>query len=92
MLGLFGPTSLGRLKRRIGEPNDAEISGSGGWMHDACSHLKVIGSTLAAQPLLDAAGVVTDEGILLGTGSDAYLNKVSVGRIYEREPSVRTTF
>ena len=62
------------------------------WIHDAFSHLKVIGSTTEAQPLLDAGGVVSDEGVLLGPDPDTYLDKVAGGRIYDREPSVRTVF
>ena len=62
------------------------------WVHDAYSHLKVIGSTTDAQPLLDAGGVVSDGGVLLGIDPETYLNKVAAGRIYDRESSVRTLF
>ncbi len=63
-----------------------------GWAHDAFSHLKVIGATTEAQPLLTAAGVVTDEGILVASKPTDYLNKVAHGRIYARESKVRTQF
>ncbi len=62
------------------------------WVHDAFSHLKVIGATAGAQPLLDAAGVLPDEGVLVGGEDDAYLTTASLGRIYDREPSVRTVY
>ena len=62
------------------------------WVHDAFAHLKVIGATAPAQPLLTAAGVVPDAGILVGTGAEAYLNTAAQGRIWAREPSVRTIF
>ena len=62
------------------------------WVHDAFAHLKVIGASAAAQPLLDAAGVVSDEGIFIGAESGAFLDKAAHGRIYDREPSVRTIY
>ncbi len=63
-----------------------------GWVHDAYAHLKVIGATADAQPLLDAAGVVPDAGILIGAENATYLDTAAKGRIYDREPSVRTTY
>ena len=63
-----------------------------GWVHDAFSHLKVLGATTDAQPLLTAAGVVADEGVLVGSKPKDYLDKVAHGRIYDREPKVRTQF
>ena len=62
------------------------------WVHDAFAHLKVIGSTSAAQPLLNAAGVVADAGVLSASTPDTYLNLVAQGRIYDREPNVRTIY
>ncbi len=62
------------------------------WVHDAFAHCKVIGATEAAQPLLDAAGVVPDEGVLIGTESDAFLATAAKGRIWDREPTVRTVY
>ena len=62
------------------------------WVHDAFAHLKVIGATAESQTLLDAAGVVVDRGVLTGVATDAYIQTAGLGRIYEREPSVRTTF
>jgi catalase len=62
------------------------------WVHDAFAHLKVIGASAAAKPLLDAAGVVKDPGVILGNDHKAYLNRASKGRIWDREPAVRTVF
>jgi catalase len=62
------------------------------WVHDAFSHLKVIGATAGAQPLLDAAGVTEDAGVLLGSKADAYLKTAMGGRIWDREPNVRTIY
>ncbi len=62
------------------------------FVHDAFAHLKVIGHTASAQPLLDKAGVVPDAGIIAVTAVDAYLTAASQGRIWDREPQVRTVF
>jgi catalase len=62
------------------------------WVHDAFAHLKVIGGSSTAKPLLDAAGVVKDSGIILGDDYKAYLNRASKGRIWDREPDIRTVF
>jgi catalase len=62
------------------------------WVHDAFAHLKVIGAASAAKPLLDAAGVVKDAGILLGNDYKVYLNRASKGRIWDREPGIRRVF
>lgn len=63
-----------------------------GWVHDAFSHLKVLGATTDARPLLTTAGVVADEGVLIGGQPADYLSKVAHGRIYNREASLRTQF
>ena len=62
------------------------------WVHDAFSHLKVIGATAGSRALLDAAGVVPDAGVLVGGEDQTYLNVAAKGRIYDREPSVRTVY
>src|SRR4029077_508426 len=51
------------------------------WVHDAYAHCKVIGATRGAQALLDAAGVMKDEGVLVGANADAFLNTASNGRV-----------
>ncbi len=60
------------------------------WVHDAFAHLKVIGATAGSQVLLNAAGVVPDKGVLIGGAPEAYIVAASTGRVYDREPSVRT--
>ena len=62
------------------------------WVHDAFAHLKVIGTSSEAKALLDAAGVVPDKGIKIGSDVSAFLTTASAGRIWDREPSVRTVF
>ncbi len=62
------------------------------WVHDAFAHLKVIGASSTSQPLLDAAGVVVDEGIFVGGKPAEFLIKAGEGRVWDREPSVRTVF
>ena len=53
---------------------------------DAFGHLKAVGASAAAKPLLDKAGVVPDEGV---TGLDATFIKAAMKRFYAREPSLR---
>jgi catalase len=62
------------------------------WVHDAYAHLKVIGATAGSQALLDAAGVVPDTGVLTDPTPEAYLDTAAKGRIWPREPQVRTTY
>ncbi len=65
------------------------------WVHDAFAHLKVIGHTAAAQPLLDAAGVEDDAGVIAlakATDASTYVDAAAAGRIWDREPKVRTVF
>jgi catalase len=62
------------------------------WVHDAFAHLKVIGASAGAVVLLDAAGVVPDKGVLIGGETKPFLTAVARGRIWGREPSVRTVF
>jgi catalase len=52
----------------------------------------VIGGTEDSQPLLDAAGVVPDEGVLATGDAKAFLTAAANGRVWDREPSVRTTY
>ncbi|WP_088182943.1 catalase [Sphingobium sp. Z007] len=54
---------------------------------NAFGHLKAIGASEAAQPLLDKGGVVADEGV---TGLDDMFIKAASQRFYAREPSLRT--
>ena len=61
------------------------------FVQDAFSHLKVIGHTAGAAPLVAKAGVVPDEGIVEvgGTSAGAYLAQAAKGRIWAREPQLR---
>ena len=54
---------------------------------NAFAHLKAIGASNAAKPLLDKAGVEADEGV---TKLDASFVKAASRRFYDREPKVRT--
>lgn len=62
------------------------------WVHDAYAHCKVIGASDGAQALLDAAGVMRDEGVLVGSGVSAFIATASGGRVWSREPKVRTVY
>ncbi|NIJ20273.1 hypothetical protein FHS95_001965 [Sphingomonas naasensis] len=53
---------------------------------NAFGHLKAIGASDAAQPLLDKAGVVPDDGV---TGLDSAFVKAASQRFYAREPLLR---
>ncbi|MBA2935928.1 catalase [Sphingomonas sp. CGMCC 1.13654] len=53
---------------------------------DAFGHLKAIGATEAAKPLLDKAGVEPDDGV---TGLDGDFVKAATRRFYDREPKIR---
>jgi catalase len=53
---------------------------------DAFGHLKAIGATDAAKPLLDKAGVEPDDGVV---GLDADFIKAAAKRFWDREPKVR---
>jgi catalase len=54
---------------------------------DAFGHLKAIGASDAAKPLLDKAGVVPDDGVT-GLGKDFIA--AAAKRFYDREPGIRT--
>ena len=62
------------------------------WVHDAFAHCKVIGATKGAQALLDAAGVVADGGVLIGSDPKDCLAAAAKGRFWAREPNVRTIY
>ncbi|HET9624771.1 MAG TPA: catalase [Kofleriaceae bacterium] len=57
------------------------------WVSDAFHHCKVIGTVAAARPLLDAAGVIADAGVIdLGAGSvDDFIAAAKRGRVWARE-------
>ena len=57
---------------------------------DAFGHLKAIGHTPEAQPLLDKAGVKPDAGVIdLSQGAKAFITPAAT-RQWDREPKVRT--
>ena len=62
------------------------------WVHDAFAHCKVIGATREAKPLLDAAGIIPDEGVIIAIDPNPFLAAAAKGRIWVREPKVRTIF
>ena len=62
------------------------------WVYEAFAHCKVIGATKEAKALLDAAGVVSDKGIVVGSNANAFVAVAAKGRIWEREPKVRTVY
>ena len=62
------------------------------WVHDAFAHCKVIGATPESQPLLDKAGVVADSGVLVGGKPKVFVETAAGGRIWDREPKVRTIY
>ncbi|WP_158749220.1 catalase [Acidobacterium sp. S8] len=62
------------------------------WVHDAFAHCKVIGATKEAKALLDAAGVVPDIGVVVGSNANTFVAAAAKGRIWEREPKVRTIY
>ena len=60
------------------------------FVRDAFGHCKVIAHSAEAQPLLDAAGVKPDNGVIeISKGSDTYIETAKAGRIWAREPGIR---
>ena len=60
-----------------------------GFVQDAFGHLKAIGFTPEARPLLDKAGVKADAGVVdLTGGPGAFLDPART-RQWDREPKVR---
>ncbi len=70
----------------------ATESSAVGWLHDAFSHLKVIGATDGAESLLTTSGVAPDAGVVVGDDVSEYLNVAAKGREFDREPNVRTIY
>ncbi|MCE7797249.1 catalase [Sphingobium sufflavum] len=62
------------------------------WVMDAFGHLKAIGASAEARPLLEKAGVTPDEGVtgLGATGSEKAFVTAAARRFYDREPSLRS--
>jgi catalase len=63
------------------------------WVRDAFAHLKVIGHVSDARPLLEASSVVADAGIVPISDKKsvgAFVQTAAKGRIWEREPTLRS--
>jgi catalase len=63
------------------------------WIRDAFAHLKVIGFSETSLPLLDAASITKDDGVVkLGGRKDlaSYIETAKQGRRWEREPALRS--
>lgn len=63
------------------------------WLRDAFGHLKVIGYNVSAEPLIEKAGIMPDDGVvaLQGTGGlKAFITAAKKHRIWTREPSLRS--
>ena len=62
--------------------------------HDAFAHLKVIGYDQASLPLLQAAGVRPDEGVVVLDGHSAtrFVAQASKGRVWQREKAVHAVY
>ena len=62
------------------------------WVSDAYAHVKVIGATAGATKLLTRAGVLPDAGVLQGGDAAAFLKTAATGRVWAREPEVKTVY
>jgi catalase len=63
------------------------------WLRDAFGHLKVMGVVEAAEPLLERAGIEMDGGIVAidgPKGVNAFIVAARNGRIWDREPTLRS--
>lgn len=70
----------------------ATLSSGVDWVSNAFAHLKIIGHTAEAQPLLDAAGVRADDGVIPLANDKAVKNYIAAaknGRLWQREPTLR---
>ena len=70
----------------------ATQAGALDWVSNAFAHLKIIAHTADAQPLLDAAGVKADEGVIALPNDKAvkrYIEAAKNGRLWQREPTLR---
>ncbi len=64
-----------------------------GWIHDAFSHLKVLGYNDAARALIARAGIEEDEGVLKTNdknGIASFIKAAKNGRLWKRESSLRS--
>lgn len=59
------------------------------WFRDAFGHLKAIAACKGSQPILKAAGIQPDAGVVDPSETGAFIQAAST-RQWVREPSVRT--
>jgi len=59
------------------------------FVSDAYGHLKAIAATEGAQPLLDAAGILPDAGVIAATAAKEFVG-AAMTRQWDREPKLRT--
>jgi catalase len=60
------------------------------WVRDAFGHLKAIGHTVEAKPLLQKAGIEMDAGVIdVKTSAAEFIATAKQGRIWDREPKIR---
>ena len=62
------------------------------FVQDAFAHLKVIGHTAGAMPLLQKAHIIPDQGVVAlqnGGSAETFVAQAAKGRIWDREPKVR---
>jgi catalase len=81
------------LASKAGAEKFAKEAGAVDWTSNAFAHLKVIGHTVEAQPLLDRAGVKPDAGVIPvanAKGIAAFIKVAKAGRIWDREPTLRS--
>jgi catalase len=84
VLILASTDAIGELVREAAAVN---------WVRDAFGHLKVIGYSPEAAPLMEAAGADPDDGVVLLEGKNAaktFIRSAKQGRRWEREPTLRS--
>ncbi len=84
--------SVAVLSSKAGAEGLAGQAAAVDWVRDAFGHLKVLGHTDGAQPLLDKAGVQPDAGVVriaAGNTAGTYFTTARAGRMWEREPALR---
>ncbi len=80
------------LASEAGAKDIATQAAAVAWAGDAFAHLKVLGHTAEAQPLLDRAGVKPDAGVVSLSNDKAvakFIAAAKQGRIWDREPGLR---
>jgi catalase len=77
----------------VSEASAAELASNANamdFLRDAYAHCKVIGHSAGARSLLEAAGVMPDEGVVeFSNDASAFIEAAKNGRIWSREPGLR---